>query len=74
MKILMTQLEQAINFWRERMPSAPGEHKLCAPAAALAQPYALMILAQLQEIDTETLDSSAREAYEEWLATQPGAP
>lgn len=69
MMIPMTHVEQAINFWRARLPASPGEHRLCAPAAALAEPYALMILARQREIAAEALGPEARAAYDAWLSS-----
>lgn len=74
MTIPITHLEQAINFWRARLPASADEHRLCAPAAALAEPYALMILGRQQEIDAEALSPPARAAYDEWLAGTAGPP
>lgn len=68
MAIAINELEQAINFWRARSPSVGEERRLCAQAAALAEPYALMIHRRQLSIDLDTLPAAARHAFEEWRA------
>lgn len=48
--ITLPELEQAINYWRHRAPSQGDESRLCAQAAALATPYALMIIGHRRDI------------------------
>lgn len=64
--IAITQLEQAINYWRLRSPATGEESRLCREAAALATPYALMILEGRREIGAGELDTAARDAFEAW--------
>lgn len=66
--IAMSDLEQAINYWRNRQPSQGEESRLCAEAAALAVPYALMIMSHQRNIDPDDLTPAARAAYEAWRA------
>ena len=66
--IAMSDLEQAINYWRNRQPSQGEESRLCAEAAALAVPYALMIMGHQRNIDPDDLTPAARTAYEAWRA------
>lgn len=66
--IPVTELEQAINYWRNRLPSQGDESRLCAEAAALATPYALMIISQRREISLTELSPLALEAYRGWRA------
>jgi len=42
--LTLTELESAINFWRQRSPSVGEELRLCSEASSLATPYALMII------------------------------
>jgi hypothetical protein len=71
MEILLTELEQAINFWRNRHPSTGEEQKLCSEANALATPYAEMIVGHLRHIDEATLPEAARAALAQWRQLQP---
>ncbi|MCD0505536.1 DUF3717 domain-containing protein [Bordetella petrii] len=66
--IPLPELEQAINFWRNRLPSQGEEARLCAEAAALATPYALMIIGHRREIASAELDEAALAAYRGWRA------
>ncbi|MCS6766292.1 MAG: DUF3717 domain-containing protein [Candidatus Protistobacter heckmanni] len=59
----LTELEAAINYWRGRTPSAGEEMRLCKEAAALAQPYALMIVQGRQQLLLDDLPESARAAF-----------
>lgn len=67
--ITLPQLEQAINYWRNISPSVGDECRLCPEAAALAAPYALMIMAHRREIATAELGEAARAALDGWAAT-----
>jgi hypothetical protein len=71
--IPITDLEQAINYWRSRTPSTGEEFSLCREASILAQPYALMILAHRREIGIEELGGPGREAFEAWREAVAGA-
>lgn len=64
-QITVTQLEAAINYWRHRMPATGEEARLCAPAAALATPYALMIFEGRKTIELQAMDAAAQTAYQE---------
>lgn len=63
--ITVTQLESAINFWRQRVPATGEEARLCAEASALASPYALMIFEGVKSISTAALSAPALEAYQQ---------
>lgn len=65
----LTELEAAINYWRNLSPSRGEELALCNQAAALAEPYALMIFESKSEIASETLSDQARQALAEWEAS-----
>jgi len=64
--ISLPDLEQAINYWRNRLPSQGEEARLCAEAAALATPYALMIMRHKREIAATDLAPAALAAYQAW--------
>lgn len=66
MSIPITELEQAINFWRTRRPSQGEEHTLSAEVAALAAPYALLIFTGRSAIEPAELSEPAWAAYEAW--------
>ncbi|WP_459616498.1 DUF3717 domain-containing protein [Bordetella sp. 2513F-2] len=70
-RIRITDLEAAINYWRNRLPAQGEDCRLCAPAAALATPYARMIVAHQPDIALAELDPAARAAYEGWRAALP---
>jgi hypothetical protein len=74
--IPIMQLEQAINYWRARSPATGEESRLCPEAAALATPYALMILHGRRHIAGAELEPKARAAYDGWLAqgVSPATP
>lgn len=61
-----TELEAAINYWRTRSPSTGEEQALCSQAAALAEPYALMIFNRQAAVAAETITPQAREALAQW--------
>lgn len=67
-EITLTEIESAINFWRQRLPSVGEEMRLCDQASALANHYALMIFLKLGSISIDVLDPAARQAYETWCA------
>ena len=59
--IHITDIEAAINFWRERAPSPDGV-ALPKPTRALAEVYALLVYFRETEADEATLPAAAREA------------
>ncbi|AOB29449.1 hypothetical protein AKI39_00360 [Bordetella sp. H567] len=70
--IPITRLEDAINYWRNRIPATGEESRLCAQAAALATPYALMIVTGRRDIPTAELDEPAQAAFAAWEAAVGG--
>ncbi|AZY50600.1 DUF3717 domain-containing protein [Bordetella avium] len=68
MDIPLTDLEQAINYWRNLKPAQGEEARLCAEAAALAAPYAMMIMTRRQTLSLNELDIPARQALAQWRA------
>jgi hypothetical protein len=71
--IPITRLEDAINYWRNRVPATGEESRLCAEASALATPYALMILGGRRDIGLGELDEPAQAAFAAWHAAANGA-
>jgi len=66
----LTELESAINFWRQRSPSVGEELRLCAEASSLATPYALMIIERRKQLDTAELSEPAQAAIAAWYEAQ----
>ena len=71
--LTLTELESAINFWRQRSPSVGEELRLCPEASSLATPYALMIIERTKQIDTSTLSERAQGAIAAWFDAQSKA-
>ncbi len=64
--LTLTELESAINFWRQRSPSVGEELRLCPEASSLATPYALMIIERRKQIEVAELSERAQAAIAGW--------
>ena len=64
--ISMLELEAAINYWRSQSPAEGEELRLCPEAAALAKPYALMIIQGSQRVPMDVLDGAAQAAIQQF--------
>jgi predicted Fe-S protein YdhL (DUF1289 family) len=71
--IHITDIESAINWWRERRPSADGL-RACDQVLALAEVYALMVYRHESGCDEATMPGAARDAWLAWYASTPDAP
>ena len=71
--IHITDIEAAINWWRERSPSPDGV-SLCAELRALAEVYALMVYYRDEERDEALFKPAALEAWLQWYDSTPDAP
>ncbi len=71
--IHITDIEYAINWWRERSPSPDGI-TACPEVRALAEVYALMVYYREPLADETTMPAPAREAWLAWYASTPDAP
>jgi predicted Fe-S protein YdhL (DUF1289 family) len=71
--IHITDIESAINWWRQCAPSPDGI-TACAEVRALAEVYALMVYYRESECDDASMPPKAREAWLAWYATTPDAP
>jgi hypothetical protein len=60
-------LEAAINYWRSQSPALGEELCLSPEAAALAKPYALMIVQGAQRVPMDVLDEAAKLAIQSYL-------
>ena len=69
----ITDIEAAINWWRERSPSPDGI-TACAEVLALAEVYALMVYYHEVECDEGTMPPKATAAWLAWYASTPDAP
>lgn len=65
--ITIQELEAAINYWRNHSPALGDELQLCPEAAALAKPYALMIIQGSQRVSIDVLNTNAQSAIESYL-------
>ena len=64
--ISILELEAAINYWRSQSPAEGEELRLCPEAAALAKPYALMIVQGSQRVPMDVLDGAAQAAIQQF--------
>lgn len=71
--IHITDIEAAINWWRERSPSPDGI-TACAEVLALAEVYALMVYYREPLCDEATMPAKARDAWLAWYGSTPDAP
>ena len=71
--IHISDLEAAINYWRERSPSSDGL-SLADPVRVLAELYARMAYRHETEIEEASLSQPAREAWLAWFQTTPDTP
>ena len=71
--IHITDLEAAINYWRERKPSPDGV-TLAPELRALAQVYALMIFHHEDEADESGFPREAYAAWKVWYDSTPDTP
>ncbi|ABP33227.1 DUF3717 domain-containing protein [Polynucleobacter asymbioticus] len=67
--VTIQELEAAINYWRSQSPAEGEELRLCPEAAALAKPYALMIVQGSQRVPLDVLDELTRSAIHGFLKT-----
>ncbi|SDV48507.1 DUF3717 domain-containing protein [Chitinasiproducens palmae] len=70
--ITITDIEAAINFWRQRSPSVGDEMRLCAPAGDLARCYALMIVNGWEAVSADQLEPAAHQAWQGYLSATQG--
>lgn len=71
--IHITDIEAAINWWRERSPSPDGI-SACAEVRALAEVYAMMVYHRRPSADEATMPAAAHAAWLAWYASTPDAP
>lgn len=71
--IHITDIEAAINHWRDRKPSPDGV-TLSPEVRALAEVYALMVFYREHEADEFTMPSAAMQAWLAWYESTPDTP
>ena len=71
--IHITDVESAINYWRDKKPSPDG-FSLAPETRALAEVYALMVYYREPECDDTSMPARARQAWLDWYASTPDAP
>ena len=71
--IHITDIEAAINHWRDRSPSPDGV-TLAAPLRALAEVYALLVYFHEEEADEKTMPAKALAAWLDWYDTTLDTP
>ncbi|NUU03830.1 DUF3717 domain-containing protein [Herbaspirillum robiniae] len=64
--LTLTELEEAINYWRQQRPATGEECALSPEVNALAGVYAMMIYERRHELAAEQLDVQARQLLEAW--------
>jgi len=71
--IHITDIEAAINWWRERAPSSDGM-RACPAVLALAEVYALLVYYREAECDPTSMPEAALIAWMDWYRSTPDAP
>lgn len=68
--LTLTELEDAINYWRHQRPASGEECALSPEVNALAGLYALMIFYRRHDVALEQIDAQARQLVEAWRASR----
>lgn len=68
MEITLTELEDAINYWRSLRPSMGEERALSPEVDTLASVYATMIFHRLKAIELDRIDDRAKQLLGAWRA------
>ncbi len=71
--IHITDIESAINWWRQLQPSADGI-TACDQVRALAEVYALMVYHHQDLADETSMPRRAHAAWLDWYAQTPDSP
>ena len=71
--IHITDIEAAINWWREKSPSPDGI-TACAEVRALAEVYALMVYYHEVLCSEDGMPAKAKAAWLAWYDSTPDAP
>ncbi len=71
--IFITDIESAINYWRQQKPSPDG-FSLAPETRALAEVYGVMVFERARQVDETTLSPQALEAWLAWYDSVPDTP
>jgi len=71
--IHITDIEAAINYWRDKKPSSDGI-TLAPEVRALAEVYALMVFYREPEADEFSMPQPALQAWLAWYESTPDTP
>ncbi len=71
--IHITDIESAINFWREKKPAGAGM-ALSSEVSALAEVYALMVYQHESLADEFSFPAAAFDAWMAWYVSTPDTP
>ena len=71
--IHITDIEAAINYWRDRSPSPDGI-TLAPELRALAEVYALMVFYREDTVQVQGFPAKAMAAWQRWYDTTVDAP
>jgi predicted Fe-S protein YdhL (DUF1289 family) len=71
--IHITDIESAINWWRDRAPPDDGM-TLPQEVKGLVEVYALMVYYREHECDEASMPAAAHEAWLRWYGTTPDTP
>lgn len=66
MDITLSELEEAINYWRACRPSSGEERALSPEVDVLAKWYALMIFHHATTLPADALDPAAAQLIDNW--------
>jgi len=72
--ISLTELEDAINYWRIQRPATGEECALSPEVNALADVYAMMIIDHLAAVGTDTIGPQARQLLDQWRQARLAHP
>lgn len=70
--ISLTELEEAINYWRIQRPATGEECALSPEVNALADVYAVMIIEHLHSISAEVIGKEPRQLLDAWRQARAG--
>jgi hypothetical protein len=72
MDVTITELEEAINYWRRMRPATGEERALSPEVNALADAYALMIFERSRVLPLSTLSEAVLALIEAWRTSAEG--